>query len=497
MAQSKENTPAIVMFPFMAQGHIIPFLALSLQIEQRGFDIIFVNTPLNIKKLRQSIPPSSAIRLREIPYDSSCYPGLPPAVENTDVLPPHLIFPFIESSISLKPAFRHLVSDLVRGGAPPLAVVADMFFGWSAEIAREFGVFHAIFSSAGGFGIGCYCSLWLNMPHRKTNSPEFFLPDFQEAGLIHLTQLAPSISAADGSDTDTKSVFMRKNILEWSDSDGVLFNSVEELDKIGLDYFRRITGRNVWPVGPIFLTGDNRKISRISPEKCTEWLDTKPTNSVLFVSFGSNNTISASQMMQLGRALERATNTHFIWVVRPPLGFDITAEFKAKEWLPEGFMQRVVVAQNRGLVVVQWAPQVEILLHESVGAFLTHCGWNSVLESLSRGVPLIGWPMAAEQFFNAKFLEEEVGVCVEVARGVGFEVRCEDLVEKIEMVMGESEKGMEMRRKAGEVKKMIEDAVRDDGDFEGSSVVAMDEFLNAVLLKKQKMEEKILFTEET
>jgi len=152
-------------------------------------------------------------------------------------------------------------------------------------------------------------------------------------------------------------------------------------------------------------------------------------------------------------------------------------------------MHRVVETKNRGLIVVQWAPQQDILSHKSVGAFLTHCGWNSVLESLSRGVPLIGWPMAAEQFFNAKVMEEEIGVCVEVARGVDFEIACDDLAEKIEMVMGESEKGKEMRRKADEVKKMIRDAIRDDeGGFKGSSVVAMDEFIHAALLKKEKIQ---------
>lgn len=191
-------------------------------------------------------------------------------------------------------------------------------------------------------------------------------------------------------------------------------------------------------------------------------------------------------MMQLAKALDQIMNINFIWVVRPPLGFDITAEFKAEDWLPEGFTERVVQTQNRGLIVSQWAPQLEILSHKSVGAFLTHCGWNSVLESLSQGVPLIGWPMAAEQFFNAKLLLEEVGVCLEVARGTSFEVRSEDIVDKIEKVMkGDSVKGIKMRKRAGEVKEMIRDAVRND-EVKGSSVKAMDDFLDAALLRKEK-----------
>ncbi|KAL0459268.1 UNVERIFIED_CONTAM: UDP-glycosyltransferase 92A1 [Sesamum latifolium] len=146
-----------------------------------------------------------------------------------------------------------------------------------------------------------------------------------------------------------------------------------------------------------------------------EWLDKREPKSVLYISFGSQNTISASQMMNLAKALD-ASSRNFIWRVHD---------------------------QERGLIISRWAPQVEILAHNSVAAFMSHCGWNSVLESLKNGVPLIGWAVAAEQFYNAKLLVEEVGVCVEVARGTNVEVREEDIREKIEMVMGENEEGRE------------------------------------------------------
>ncbi|XP_059665196.1 UDP-glycosyltransferase 92A1-like [Cornus florida] len=485
MAKRKEN---VVVFPFMAQGHMIPFLALALQIEQRGYNITFINTPLNIKKLQFSLPPNTSIRLLEIPFNSADH-SLPPGIENTDVLPYTDIITLFEASLSLKPAFRKLLLDLTAedSGAPPLCVIADIFFGWTADVTRELGIFSAIFSGAGGFGLACYYSIWLGLPHRNTNSLEFSLPDFPEAGEIHVTQLAPSMVVADG--TDRWSVFELKTLPAWLNADGILFNTVEALDRIGLAYFNRKIGRPVWAIGPILLSVDNRaRTGRefgIKLDQCIEWLNAKPPSSVLYVSFGSQNTISASQMMNLARALE-ASEKSFIWVVRPPLGFDINSKFEAEKWLPEGFVERVE-DRKRGLIVVNWAPQVEILSHKSVAAFLTHCGWNSVLEALSRGVPLMGWPMQAEQFFNSKFLEEEVGVCVEVARGTGFEVRHEDLVKKIELVMSEEgRKGKEMRRKACEVKEMIRDATRDEEGFKGSSVKAMGEFLDAALLMKEK-----------
>ncbi|ESR59241.1 hypothetical protein CICLE_v100178421mg, partial [Citrus x clementina] len=337
----------------------------------------------------------------------------------------------------------------------------------------------------GGFGFACFYSLWVNLPHRKTDADKFLLPDFPEASTLHVTQMSLSLRAADGS--DSLSVLSKELFLQWKDADGILVNTVEELDKIGLMYFKRKFGRPVWPIGPVLLSTESRggagKEYGISAELCKKWLDTKPYSSVLYVSFGSQNTIAASQMMQLAMALE-ASGKNFIWVVRPPIGFDINSEFKAKEWLPQGFEEKIK-GSGQGLVVHKWAPQVEILSHRTISAFLSHCGWNSVLEALSHGVPIIGWPLAGEQFYNSKLLEEEIGVCVEVARGLTCEVLKEDLSAKIELAMNETEKGTDLRNKAKEVKVIIKNAVRNEDNFKGPSVKAMDQFLNAALIMRQ------------
>ncbi|KAK4407368.1 UDP-glycosyltransferase 92A1 [Sesamum angolense] len=481
MGKGREN---VVLFPFMAQGHILPFLVLAQQMERKGYAVTFVNTPLNIKKLRESLPPATvaAIRLVGIPFNSSDY-GLPPDSEDTDSLPYSLSLRLLEASIYLKLPFKNLLADLIQeqGGERPVCVISDLFFGWAADVAHEFGIFHAIFSITGGFGMACYCSMWLNLPHKNTDSHEFQLPDFPEAGTFHITQLTPAVLVAGEEDPFTD--FQRRNIHTWSDSDALLFNTVEELDKTGLMYFRRKLGVPVWGIGPLLLPADNGR-AMLSPEQCIEWLDKKEPKSVIYICFGSQNTISASQMMNLAKALD-ASGRSFIWVVRPPLGFDINAEFVAEQWLPEGFLQRIQ-DEERGLIVCKWAPQLEILAHKSVAAFISHCGWNSVLESLRSGVPMISWPMAAEQFYNAKLLVEDVGVCVEVARGTNFEVRQEDIMEKIELVVGENEKGREIRRKSQEMKEMLRDAVRDEENYRGSSVKAMQEFFVAALLKEQR-----------
>ncbi|KAJ6307307.1 hypothetical protein OIU76_017157 [Salix suchowensis] len=415
MAEPKEN---IVMFPFMAQGHIIPFLALALHIEKtKSFTITFVNTPLNIKKLKSSIPPGSSIKLLEIPFNSSDH-GLPPNSENTDILPYPLIISLLHASTSLKPAFKTLIEDIIeeQEGKPPLCIIADIFFGWTATVAKDLGVFHAIFSGAGGFGLACYYSVWSALPHREVDSDEFELKDFKEASRFHVSQLPLSILAADGS--DSWSVFQRMNLPAWVDSNGILFNTVEEFDQLGLMYFRKRLGRPAWAIGPVLLSVDHRaragKQSGISADFLKNWLDTKPVSSVLYVSFGSNNTISTSQMMQLALALE-GSGKNFIWVVRPPIG---------------------------------------------------------------------------EQFFNVKFLEEELGVCVEIARGKTCEVRHEDMKAKFELVMNETEKGKEMRRKASEVKEMIRNAIRDEDGFRGSSVKELDDFFQAAMVMRDGADHK-------
>ncbi|CAI0449974.1 unnamed protein product [Linum tenue] len=467
------------MFPFMAQGHIIPFLALAHHIErtQNHSRITFVNTKLNIQKLRSSLPPDSTIHLLEIPFESSDH-GLPPATENTDVLPYPLIVRLLDASTSLRPAFKTLVHDLIAGGDRPLCIISDIFFGWTATVAKELGVFHAVFSGAGGYGLACYYSIWTSLPPRQ--SEEFALEDF-EGIRIQKTQLPLSILEADGS--DSWSLFQNKNLPAWVDSSGILFNTVEEFDWIGLSYFKKKLGIPAWAIGPVLLSSESRdragksSESGVSSNSCKAWLDGKPERSVLYVSFGSHNTISPAQMMELGKALE-SSGRNFIWAVRPPIGFDINSDFRSEEWLPEGFEEKT---SGRGLLVEKWAPQVEILSHRATGGFLTHCGWNSVLESLSFGVPMIGWAMAGEQFFNVKFLEEELGVCVEAARGKTCEVSSETIRSKIEMVMdGEGEKGIEIRRKASEVKEMMRKAMCDsDAGGKGSSLKSLDEFFMA------------------
>ncbi|OVA01652.1 UDP-glucuronosyl/UDP-glucosyltransferase [Macleaya cordata] len=500
----------IIMFPFMAQGHIIPFLALAKLISQRSpaIKITLVSTPINIQYLQSTLNSSSSettinnIYLAELPFTSSDH-GLPPNSENTDALRSHQIKNLFFASETLKPSFQNLISNIIETDQRvPLCIISDIFIGWAVDVARSVGTSHFAFTTGGGYGTAVYFSLYLYLPHRNSTGiiDEFHLPKFPETCRLHSSQLPSYLREADSNDPFAS--FIKKQVSFSLKSDGMLCNTVEEIEILGLEILRKkyMNPQPVWTIGPLippFLLGQDvnspnssvvshqrtGKEFGISPENCIEWLDHQQPASVLYISFGSQNTISASQMMELALGVEESGKP-FIWVLRPPREFDIKSEFKS-EWLPEGFEGRINEGK-RGLLVKKWAPQLEILCHKSTGVFLSHCGWNSVMESLSQGVPIIGWPLAAEQAYNSKMMEEEMGVCVELARGVEGKIVCEEVKRVIEEVMSKEGKGGEMKRKAMMIAEKIRVAVREEeGDQKGSSVRALDDFLETLLVSKR------------
>ncbi|KAH6767943.1 hypothetical protein C2S51_013279 [Perilla frutescens var. frutescens] len=499
MAEKQQH---IVMLPYMAQGHLIPFLALAKQIAQRfpTLTITIATTPLNVRYLAAALSKTSTqtsqIHFSDLPFNSSDH-GLPPNTENAEALPLNLVVNLFHSSASLEPAFRRLIRDITAAdAAPPLCIISDVFMGWATKVAESFFTVNVTFSTGGAYGTAAYMSMWQHLPHRRADSSDYFtLPGFPESSSpFHITQLHRFLRNADG--TDSWSRFFQPTIASSLNSFGWLCATAAEIEPLGVTVLTDYTKRPVWCIGPLLPNGLlARKPSRVigkhtgrepgvSPEKCIEWLDSKPENSVLYISFGSQNTISPSQMMALALGLEDC-NHPFIWAIRPPTGFNSRGEFKP-EWLPEGFEERMARA-DRGMVVHGWAPQLEILSHRSTAAFLSHCGWNSIGESLSQGVPMIGWPLAAEQGYNAKLLVEEMGVCVEMTRGVESSISREEVRRVIETVMGGGSKAAEMREKAGGIGEMIRAALTEEDGRKGSSLKAMDDFVADLLSHRDEL----------
>ncbi|KAG0536290.1 hypothetical protein BDA96_03G050800 [Sorghum bicolor] len=206
---------------------------------------------------------------------------------------------------------------------------------------------------------------------------------------------------------------IRKNMYEEEmRSTGVVINSFQELEALYIESLEQTTGKKVWTVGPMCLCnqGSNTLAARghkasMDEAHCLQWLDSMNSGSVIFVSFGSMACTAPQQLVELGLGLE-SSNKPFIWVIKAG---DKSPE--VEEWLADGFEERV---KDRGLIIRGWAPQVMILWHKSIGGFMTHCGWNSILEGICAGVPLITWPHFAEQFVNERLVVDVLKTGVEV-----------------------------------------------------------------------------------
>ncbi|XP_006363138.1 anthocyanidin 3-O-glucosyltransferase 5-like [Solanum tuberosum] len=209
-------------------------------------------------------------------------------------------------------------------------------------------------------------------------------------------------------------------------SDGILMNTWEDAETGSLkalrenDILKAIVKSPVYPVGPLIRHDqqiiDGRSGDDDGNNSVLNWLDKQIPNSVLYISFGSGGTLSSKQLTELAFGLE-LSHQKFIWVVRPPSEVGADKSFfttgnrgdNTPEYLPEGFLTRT---KDFGLVIQMWTDQTRILSHPSVGGFLTHCGWNSSIESITNGLPMIAWPLYAEQRQNATMLTEELRVAV-------------------------------------------------------------------------------------
>lgn len=232
----------------------------------------------------------------------------------------------------------------------------------------------------------------------------------------------------------------------------------------------------MWCIGPVSLCNkgildkaERGNKTSIDENQCLKWLDSRDPCSVVYACYGSLCALSSSEMIELALGLE-ASKCPFVWVVR---GGERHPELES--WLlEEKFEER---NKDRGLVIKGWAPQILILPHRSIGGFLTHCGWNSVMEGVCAGVPLIAWPTGAEQFFNEKLIVQvlDIGVKVGVDDVLASDIK---LAEKEKMVLGSAKKKGDVGKA---VKKIMqegkegEDGRRKVRDFGKKEKEAMEE----------------------
>ncbi|XP_038979000.1 crocetin glucosyltransferase 3-like [Phoenix dactylifera] len=452
----------IVVFPFLAQGHMNPCLDLTRLLAARypELTLTIVTTTGNLPHLRRLFPSN---RLADLPFDPADH-GLPSDADTSFALPAHLIVPFHRATLSLEPSFRRLLSDISTASDEPplLCLIADMFLGWTVPIARSLGVFHAVLHTSGPFAMSIYNHFWSHVPHALSDADEFAVPGLPGV-TIRRSQLSRNMLSATSPD-DPNSVFVREQADHCRRSDATLWNTADALEKPFLQAWAKCTGLPVFAVGPLFAAIPKPPSGRGIKDEgaagaaagCLAWLDRHQPGSVVYVSFGSQNRLPAAEAAALVAALE-GQRRPFLWAA------------PAADQAPETF-----TGEGVGLVVRGWVPQVEILGHTATGAFVSHCGWNSSLESLRHGVPVVGWPLVGEQPCNAKLMAEELGVCVVVGTAA-------EAAAAVAEVMGEGDRGREVLRKARAVAAEMEAAVSESREAKGSSLRALDEFVEMII----------------
>ncbi|KAG1362493.1 putative UDP-glycosyltransferase 92A1 [Cocos nucifera] len=339
-----------------------------------------------------------------------------------------------------------------------------MFLPWTVPIVQSLGVFHAVLYTSGPFAMSIYNYIWSHLPHATSDADEFAIPELPGVA-VRRSQLSQNMLSAASPDHPS-AVFVRRLADLCRRSGATLWNTADALEKPFLDAWVRSSGLPAFAVGPLFAAAPKPPAGRgvkdggatDAAAGCRAWLDRHPPGSVAYVSFGSQNRLPAGEAEALAAALE-GQGRPFLWAA------------PAADQAPEG-----VVGEGVGLVIRGWVPQIEILGHAATGAFVSHCGWNSLLESMRHGVPVIAWPLGSEQFYNAKLMAEELRVCVEVRSAV-------EAAAAVAEVMGKGERGREIQRRAREVAAELEAAVSESGGIKGASLRALDEFVEMVVLR--------------
>ncbi|KAL5544866.1 hypothetical protein UlMin_008650 [Ulmus minor] len=454
----------ILVFPFPAQGHMLPLLDLTHLLASHGFPITILVTSKNLPLLTPLLSSHPSIQTLILPFPS--HPSIPAGIENAKDLPMSL-FPAMIAALG---GLQSSLSDWFRSHpSPPAAIISDIFLGWTHHLAGELGIPRIVFSPSGALTLSLQIPMWKNLP--KRNDPEnqnevVSFPELPNCPEYPWWQLSPLYrSFVEGGPF---SEFLRDNFLANSVSWGLVVNSFSEMEGIYLEHLKKDLGHDrIWAVGPIQPVIENPSgpirggPNSVNVDYLLSWLDKCEDGQVVYVCFGSQAILRNDQMEELALALEKS-GVHFVWSYKEPTKVHVEGGYGE---VPPGFTDRVA---GRGLVIKGWAPQVVILRHRAVGAFLTHCGWNSVLESVVAGVPMLAWPMAADQFANKTLLVEQLKVAVTVCEGAG---TVPDSAE-LSRVLAESVSGDRVdRRRAVELRKAAVEAIGEGGssvkDLEG------------------------------
>nr|BAM29367.1 putative UDP-glucosyltransferase [Glycine max] len=433
-------------------GHMIPLCDIATLFASRGHHATIITTPVNAQIIRKSIP---SLRLHTVPFPSQEL-GLPDGIESLSSLIDDIRhFPKVYHAISmLQPPIEQFVEQ-----HPPDCIVADFLFPWVHDLANKLNIPSIAFN---GFSLFAICAI------RAVN--------LESSDSFHIPSIPHPISL-NATPPKELTQYLKLMLESQLKSHAVIINNFAELD--GQDYIRhyeKTTGHKTWHLGPASLIScrtaqekaERGMKSAVSMQDCVSWLDSKRVNSVLYICFGSLCHFPDEQLYEIACGME-ASGHEFIWVVPEKKGKEHESEEEKEKWLPRGFEERNA---EKGMIIRGWAPQVIILGHPAVGAFITHCGWNSTVEAVSEGVPMLTWPVHGEQFYNEKLITEVRGIGVEVGAaewtttgfGERYQMLTRDSIQKaVRRLMDGADQALEIRRRAKHFQEKAKQAVRVGG----------------------------------
>ncbi|KAL5201594.1 hypothetical protein ABZP36_035948 [Zizania latifolia] len=399
--------PHVVIFPFVAKGHTIPIIQLVHHLRHHEIaTVTFFTTPGNagFVRARLSCAGDDDVAVVELDFPADVA-GIPPGVERAEGLTSMASFvPFVDAMSLLLPQFEESVAAM----QPPASIiVADLFLYWTNECAARLGVPNVSFVGMSAFAHVMWkvsirhdpCAVLRPGDVDKDGNPATFaVPEFPHIKLTYEDFMAPF---GDPSAVGPMMELTGKLGKAIEESHGLIINTLHGLEAPYIEFLNEHARPRAWPIGPLCLAQPASEPGYAAWPSWMEWLDEKAAagRSVLYVALGTLLAITEVQLKEVADGLERA-EVDFIWAVRPK-NID----------LGPGFEDRT---KERGIVIREWVNQLEILRHTSVRGFLSHCGWNSVLESVTAGVPLAVWPMNADQPFNAKLLVDELKIAARV-----------------------------------------------------------------------------------
>lgn len=436
-----------------------------------GYIITFVNSDHNHARVVQSqniskppLPEGAHLDIRF----ASIPDGMPEDCDRMADIPG--LCKCIETEMAV--GFEKLMDKLMKGPEPVTLILSDVFVLHTQDMANKYNIPRVGFwtQCAASFAIHLFCARGYHPPP-ETYEGERVITCIPGAPPLKLKEMLTFLQPYDPA--DFMFYFFTAPFLRLNESKAILLNTFGELEHICLKALQKENVQTtLYTIGPIlppaFFTGSlSDKIGTAlwhEDYDCLKWLDKQPPSSVVYVAFGSITVLTKEVIAEFAHALENS-GLSFLWVLRPGM----IVHDGSSSILPEGFNERT---EKRGLVIT-WAPQLHVLTHPSVGGFLTHGGWNSTLEGIAAGQPMVGFPYFTDQMLNCRCIEEEwkVGKGLEPdEKGV---VSRYDIEKQLKVIMGDEK----IREKAKKFKEAAKISMQEGG----SSVSNLSQFISESL----------------